>query len=163
MSRSVDLFIDAKVPLEDLAAALREKLELSLTPDAERRRWLLRDGDIAAFLHEHPYVDDVNLPFSHYRFALSARVGHEGRPQDSAEAAYLRRLAQRIQQGPHWPVLLVLDLQFRDAAMPARLVPASDADRGPTASADSPAAPSVDATPAPAPVTGPNPAPAAGR
>lgn len=157
MSRSVDLFIDATAPLEDFAAALREKLELSLTPDAERRRWLLRDGDVAAFLHEHPYVDDVTLPFSRYRFAISARVAGDGRPQDSAEAAYLRRLAQRIQQGPHWPVLLVLDLQFRDPVV-TRAAPARTAEEAPTT------VPSNSAPPAPpAPVNGPAAAPAAGE
>jgi hypothetical protein len=32
----------------------------------------------------------------------------------------LRRIAQKIQQGPTWPVLLVHDLQYRDRAHETR-------------------------------------------
>ena len=41
-------------------------------------------------------------------------VDNDGRPQDSPEAGLLRRIAQKIAQGPAWPVLVVLDLQYRD-------------------------------------------------
>ena len=75
---------------------------------------MLQEGDVEATLAEHPYCDDGDLPFSRYRFALSARVPNDVRPHDTAEAALLRRVAQQIQQGPAWPVLLVHDLQYRD-------------------------------------------------
>ena len=46
-------------------------------------------------------------------------MGNDVRPHDTPEAALLRRVAQRIQRGPAWPVLLVHDLQYRDRAMAA--------------------------------------------
>lgn len=143
MSRSVDLFIDADMTLDDFAVALRERLELRLTHDLEQCRWLLSDGDVTAVLHEHPYADDRQLPFTRYRFALSARVPNETRPQDSAQAACLRRVAAKIQQGPAWPQLLVLDLQFKDAAVP-RPAPVPDPVRSDGAGIAAPATPAGD-------------------
>jgi hypothetical protein len=114
MSRSVDLFIDADIPLDELARALGRHTGSSLTPEVDQARWILQEGDTRATLAEHPYGDDGDLPFSRYRFALSARVSNEARPHDTPEAALLRRVAHQIQQGPTWPVLLVHDLQYRE-------------------------------------------------
>ncbi len=85
-----------------------------LVPEPDQARWVLEEGDTRATLAEHPYCDDGDLPFTRYRFALSARVSNDVRPHDTAEAALLRRVAQKIQQGPTWPVLLVHDLQYRE-------------------------------------------------
>jgi hypothetical protein len=114
MSRSVDLFIDADLPLDELAGALGRQTGSSLVPEADQARWVLEEGDTRATLAEHPYCDDGDLPFSRYRFALSARVSNDVRPHDTAEAALLRRVAHQIQQGLPWPVLLVHDLQYRE-------------------------------------------------
>ena len=119
MSRSVDLFIEAQVPLDDFAAALERLLETRLVAQPDRAEWLLQEGEIRATLAEHPYGDDGELLFTRYRFALSARVGNDARPHDTPEADLLRRIAQRIQRGPAWPVLLVHDLQYRDRAVAA--------------------------------------------
>ena len=99
MSRSVDLFIDADLPLDELAGALGRQTGSSLVPEADQARWVLQEGDARATLAEHPYCDDGDLPFSRYRFALSARVSNDVRPHDTAEAALLRRVAHQIQQG----------------------------------------------------------------
>jgi hypothetical protein len=117
MSRSVDLFIAARHSLDEVAAELTQKLELTARMEADGSRYLVTHEGVAMVLHRHPYVDDEGLPFSRYPYALSASVRQDARPQDSTEAAVLRRLAQRIQQALTWPVLLVLDLQFRDAAL----------------------------------------------
>jgi hypothetical protein len=113
MSRSVDLFVDADMSLEEMAAALGGHAGSALVADGHAR-WVLREGPVQATLAEHPYGDDGELLFTRYRFALSARVDNDGRPQDSPEAGLLRRIAQKIAQGPAWPVLVVLDLQYRD-------------------------------------------------
>jgi hypothetical protein len=117
MSRSVDLFIEAELSLDDFAAALGRLLESPLEAQPDRAEWLLKEGEIRATLAEHPYGDDGELLFTRYRFALTARVGNDVRPHDTPEAALLRRVAQRIQRGPEWPVLLVHDLQYRDRAV----------------------------------------------
>jgi hypothetical protein len=114
MSRSVDLFIDAAVALDELAAALGALLGTALVAEADQAAWLLREGAMQATLAEHPYRDDGNLPFTRYRYALSARVSNDVRPHDTPEAAMLRRVAYKVQQGPNWPVLLVHDLQYRE-------------------------------------------------
>ena len=127
MSRSVDLFIDADVPLDDLADALGRHAGMPLVAEPDQARWLLKDGEAQATLAEHPYGDDGNLLFTRYRFALSARVANDARVHDTAESALLRRVAQKIQQGPAWPVLLVHDLQYRDRADLAGRTDAEDA------------------------------------
>jgi hypothetical protein len=127
MSRSVDLFIDADVPLEDLASALERHAGLPLVAEPDQARWVLQDGDTRATLAEHPYGDDGDLLFTRYRFALSARVSNDVRPHETAEAALLRRIAQKIQQGPTWPVLLVHDLQYRDRPHESRSAGAAGA------------------------------------
>jgi hypothetical protein len=119
MSRSVDLFIDADVTLDELASALGRHTGTQLVVEPDQARWVLEDGDTRATLAEHPYGDDGDLLFTRYRFALSARVSNDVRPHDTAEAALLRRVAEKIQKGPAWPVLLVHDLQYRDPAQEA--------------------------------------------
>ena len=114
MSRSVDLFISTPEPLDQVATEVGRLIGRGLARMADPDRWLLEEDGVAAVLAAHPYTDDGNLFFSHYRYALSARVGNSSRPQDSAEAALLRRVAHRLQSGSKWPVLLVLDLQYRD-------------------------------------------------
>lgn len=120
MSRSVDLFIDADMSLEELAGALGQFTGKPLTACDEQAAWLLQEGDTRATLAEHPYGDDGDLFFTRYRFALSAGVANDARTHDTPEAALLRRVAQKIQEGqktqpgPTWPVLLVHDLQYRE-------------------------------------------------
>jgi hypothetical protein len=114
MSRSVDLFVGTDLPLHQLAIEMGSHIGCRLVADAEKPQWTLREGDVAATLAEHPYANDTNLPLTRYRYALSARVANTARPGDTPEAAMLRRVAHKIQQGPGWPVLLVLDLQYRD-------------------------------------------------
>jgi hypothetical protein len=113
VSRSVDLFIDAGLSLDELAEALGSQIGSPLVAEGGNG-WVFAEGPVRAILGEHPYVDDGELLFSRYRFVLSARIANEGRPQDSPEAASLRRVAQKIQQGSGWPVLVVHDLQYRD-------------------------------------------------
>jgi hypothetical protein len=121
MSRSVDLFIDADVSLDELASALGRQTGAPLVAEPDHASWRLQDGETHAILAEHPYGDDGNLLFTRYRFALSARVPNEARPHDTAEAALLRSVAQKIQQGQvSWSVLLIHDLQYRDHEGPRR-------------------------------------------
>ncbi len=169
MSRSVDLFISTPEPLDQVATEVGRLIGRGLARMADPDRWLLEEDGVAAVLAAHPYADDGNLFFSHYRYALSARVGNSSRPQDSAEAALLRRVAHRLQSGSKWPVLLVLDLQYRDrdardegAGQPPpadqgepRGVPGAGEPPGPTVTAPAPPPAEPTGAPAPAPPTEP--------
>jgi hypothetical protein len=130
MSRSVDLFIDANLPLDELAGALGGHVGTPLAAEPDGRGWRLVDGGVEALLAEHAYRDDGELLLSRYRYALSARLPNEVRPHDTSEAAMLRRVSQQIQRGPAWPVLLVHDLQYRDrpAAAPDPGLPGGPAE-----------------------------------
>jgi hypothetical protein len=114
MSRSVDLFIDADLSLDELAEGVGRQIGSPLAIEPDGRSWRLTAGEVHAVLSEHRYRDDSELPLSRYRFALSARLPNDVRPHDTVEANLLRRVAQQIQRGPGWPVLLVHDLQYRD-------------------------------------------------
>ena len=115
MSRSVDLFIaaGAGLTLDDVAGAIGSQCEIRLRAEPEESRWVLEEGDMRAHLSRHRYVDDGELLLSQYPYAVSSRLA-AGRPQDSAEAAWLRRIGHRLQETSGWSVLVVLDLQYRD-------------------------------------------------
>src|SRR6516165_3727473 len=114
MSRSIDLFIDADQPPDELAAALGRVLGSDLEKDSATGAWVLRQGDVHAGLAEHPFADDEDLPFTRFRYSLSARVANTVRPQDAPATVLLRRIADLTQRQLGLPVLLVMDLQYRD-------------------------------------------------
>jgi hypothetical protein len=114
MSRSVDLFIDADIPIGELAAELGRLTDLTLDPRPDAAEWILEEGEVRATLAEHPYVDDGDLLLAHYRYALSCQVTNGVRLQAAPETALLRLVAEALQHKSAWPVLLVLDLQYRD-------------------------------------------------
>ncbi|MGI8491649.1 MAG: hypothetical protein ACR2KC_01915 [Acidimicrobiales bacterium] len=114
MSRSVDLFIDSALPAGELAAQIERLTDLPVAPNGEGT-WTLSEGAVTAELAEHRYADDGDLWLTRYRYALSARVPGAANPRDSAEALLLRRVAQALHRNGSFPVLLVLDLQYRDA------------------------------------------------
>jgi hypothetical protein len=119
MSRSVDLFIDASQPIDEMAAILGELIDSPFVDSPESGGWVLNQGDVQATLRAHPFVDDSDLPFTHFKYALSARVSDAIRLQDSPATTLLRRVADRIQRELGLAVLLVLDLQYRDQAGPS--------------------------------------------
>jgi hypothetical protein len=114
MSRSIDLFFDAGPPPDEVATALGRLLGSNLTEDPETGAWLLSRGEVQAHLTEHRYADDGDLPFTRFRYSLSARVANTVRPQDAPATALLREIADLAQHRLGWPVLLVMDLQYRD-------------------------------------------------
>jgi hypothetical protein len=114
MSRSIDLFIDADQPPDEVAAALGRLVGSTLIEDPDTGAWLLSHADVQADLTEHRYADDGNLPFSHFRYSLSARVANTVRPQDAPATNLLRQIADLTHRRLGWPVLMVMDLQYRD-------------------------------------------------
>ena len=111
MSRSVDLFVSSTEPVEALAALIAERCRLELRPRPEADRFDLVDGGLTAVLHRHAFVDDDGLPLSRYPYALSMQTQASGHLGSSREVGFLRRVASSLDGVP---VLLVLDLQYRD-------------------------------------------------
>jgi hypothetical protein len=115
VSRSVDLFVSSDASLEELAAVIADRADLTPDGPADGGGVLLRDGDLSAVLHEHRFQDDGDLVLRPYRYALSLRTTVSGHLGVSEETALLRRVAATL---PDHPVLLVLDLQYRAGAGP---------------------------------------------
>jgi hypothetical protein len=113
VSRSVDLFIESAKPIEEVAAEVARLTRLNLTPGSVPGTWSLDQGTVHAELHAHPYVDDGELAFERYQYALSARVADRGRSAESSEANLLRMVSESLRKG-RIPSLLVHDLQYRD-------------------------------------------------
>lgn len=111
MSRSVDLFIDMEAPAESVVARIASLSGVGLDPGEMPGTWSMDSGSVHAELHPHPYVDDGELLFSRYRWALSCRVGTGVRLADAPETALLRLVAEALRR-EGVPTLLVHDLQY---------------------------------------------------
>lgn len=115
MSRTVDLFIDSDQPLEQVADHLSELTGRPLVATPDRARFVLQDGPVTAYLAEHDFLDDDDLPLSEFRYVLSAPVRSPGAVDDSAEVACLRQVNADLRTGSDLPSLLVIDLERPDA------------------------------------------------
>jgi hypothetical protein len=142
MSRSIDLFIDAEQPPAEVASAIGRLLGSDPMEDPDTGAWLLSQGDVEASLSEHRYVDQAHLPFTRFRYALSARVPNTVRLQDAPAASLLRQIADLTQRRLGWPALLVMDLQYRDQPVDPSGSPSEpddgDVEGGPTMAAGDP-------------------------
>jgi hypothetical protein len=125
VSRSVDLFIASPKPIEEVAAEISRLTGMNLKSGPEPGSWVLDEGSVHAELRAHPYVDDGDLAFERYPFALSTQVSGRARPADSPEANLLRKVSESLRKGP-FASLLVHDLQFRDGHAPLIEGPAVD-------------------------------------
>jgi hypothetical protein len=110
MSRCIDLFIDAPVPLDELAAALGRLTGVTFVGAVEGSHWVVRDGEAAAELAEHRFGDDRHLLLTRYRYDLFARVDSD-KLADGADAALLRKVFAALRADGRYPALLVFDLQ----------------------------------------------------
>ena len=90
MSRTVDLFIDSDQPLPQLAERLSELVGQPLSASGGQHRYALVDGNVNAYLSEHDFLDDDDLPLSEFRYVLSAAVRGPGPIEDSPEVCCVR-------------------------------------------------------------------------
>ena len=114
MSRTIDLFLDSDQPLERLASQLSELVGALLIASSDQTRFVVHDGEVTAYLAEHDFVDDDNLPLSEFRYVLSASLRGAMSAEDSPELAWLRRLNSRLHEGAGLSSLLVIDLERPD-------------------------------------------------
>ncbi len=111
MSRTVDLFIDSDQPIERLAASLGEITGKELVALPDRCRFTFRDGAVMAYLSEHDFLDDDDLPLSEFRYVLSAPVSRSSNVDDGPEIGCLRRVNAQLRRAGALPSLLVIDLE----------------------------------------------------
>jgi hypothetical protein len=114
MSRTVDLFLDSDQPLERLAAELGDLMGHPLVALPDRTRYLLSEGRVNAFLSEHDFLDDDDLPLSEFRYVLSACVTATASIEESPEVELLRKINARLATSVGLPSLLVIDLERPD-------------------------------------------------
>jgi hypothetical protein len=115
MSRTVDLFLDSDQPLERVAAQLSELTGQQFVALPDGSRFVLQDGQVSAYLAEHDFLDDDDLPLSEFRYVLSASVRTIGSIEDSLEVECLRRVNAQLRSNASFPSLLVIDLERPDA------------------------------------------------
>ena len=131
MSRTVDLFLDSDQPLELVALQFSELTSAQLRPLPDGARFVLQEEGVTAYLSEHDFLDDDDLPLSEFPYVLSARVRGVGDIDHSPEACYLRRLNARWREQTGLPSLLVIDLERPDATDLATDAPGPTATPGP--------------------------------
>lgn len=111
MSRSIDLFIDAPLDLDQLAEEITRLTGFPFTQVPGTSLYALHNEDVVAELGVHNFVDDRELLFSRYRYVITAAVGSDRSVNDSAQAALLRRMFAALKADRRYPSLLVFDLQ----------------------------------------------------
>jgi len=116
MSRTVDLFVDSDQPIERVASQLSELTGSQLVAAPDRSRFEMREGGVSAYLGEHDYMDDDDLPLGEFRYVLSAVVKGACDIDDSPEVACLRRVNSLLREAAHLPSLLVIDLERPDSS-----------------------------------------------
>jgi hypothetical protein len=116
MPRTVDLFLDSDQPLDWLAEQLGELSSARFVPSPDQAYFVAHDGDVVAYLTDHDFVDDDDLPLSEFRYVLSASVTQGTSIEDSSELSFLRRVNAGLRQSGAFPSLLVIDLERPDTA-----------------------------------------------
>jgi hypothetical protein len=118
MSRTVDLFLDSEQPLGHVAEQLSELTGNQLVASPDKAHFVMLAGDVTAYLAEHDFLDDDDLPLSEFRYVLSASVRSAGNIEHSPEVACLRLVNSLLRQSAGFPSLLVIDLERPDATEP---------------------------------------------
>ncbi len=118
MSRTVDLFLDSDQPLGRVAEQLSELTGNQLVASPDKTHFVMLVGGVTAYLAEHDFLDDDNLPLSEFRYVLSASVRGAGHIEESPEVAALRVVNTLLRQGAGFPSLLVIDLERPDSLQP---------------------------------------------
>ena len=129
MSRSLDLFIRRDTSLAAVASEIRRITGIMLSERPEERDWVLRDVGVEAYLSEHRYLDDGDLPLGQYRYCLTVTVADMPKPADSVGAGFLRQLGEHLRRGGI-ACLLVIDLQHRDPLAPTGAYTAHGSESG---------------------------------
>jgi len=111
MSRSIDLFIDAPVDLDQMAAEITMLTGHGFAEVPGRRGRVLSTSDVVAELDDHDFVDDRDMLFSRYRYVLTATVPPGRAVNDSPQAVLLRQVFSAVKADHRYPALLVFDLQ----------------------------------------------------
>jgi len=109
----VDVFIDSPLDLDQLSGQLGELAGASVTSEPDGHRFVWNDGEVAAILGTHPYVDDGGLQLSRFPYVLSSRVGSTNL-LTSPELAMARHVADLLREQLGSSVLVVQDLERRD-------------------------------------------------
>jgi hypothetical protein len=118
VSRTVDLFLDSDQPLSRIAEQLSELTGNRLVASPDKTHFVMVAGDVTAYLAEHDFLDDDDLPLSEFRYVLSASVRGAGDIEQSPEVACLRLVNTLLRQGAGFPSLLVIDLERPDLLEP---------------------------------------------
>jgi hypothetical protein len=111
MSRSIDLFIDAPLDLDQVADEITKLTGFTFAQVPGTSHRALQNGDVVAELGVHDFVDDRELLFTRYRYVVTAAVGSDRSVNDSPQAALLRRIFAALKADHRFPSLLVFDLQ----------------------------------------------------
>ena len=115
MPRTVDLFLDSDQPLDRVAEQLGELSGARFVASPDQAHFVAHEGDVVAYLTDHDFLDDDDLPLSEFRYVLSASVAKGTSIEDSPELSFLRRVNAGLRQSGAFASLLVIDLERPDS------------------------------------------------
>ncbi|MGO9657058.1 MAG: hypothetical protein ACLQVK_20305 [Acidimicrobiales bacterium] len=115
MPRTVDLFLDSDQPLDRVAEQLGELSSARFVTSPDQAHFVAHEGGVVAYLTDHDFLDDDDLPLSEFRYVLSASVAKGASLEDSPELSFLRRVNAGLRQSGAFASLLVIDLERPDS------------------------------------------------
>ena len=107
--------MDSDQPLDRFASQLAELTGHPFVPSPDGQLFAMHAGEVTAYLAEHEFLDDDDLPLGEFRYVLSAPVRSAGSLEESAETACLRNVNTLFRSRGTTPSLLVLDLDRPDS------------------------------------------------
>ncbi|MCS6859876.1 MAG: hypothetical protein NZT92_06110 [Abditibacteriales bacterium] len=117
MAKSIDLFVDAKVPLVIFAREIEGLLGVKLQRvlEAGETWYEFRDDHIALTVGEHDFENDRDMNFRDYRYHLSIRALNIATEEERKtwREGFARFAFEKLKSTGKYGLLLVEDIQKR--------------------------------------------------
>jgi hypothetical protein len=115
--RSIDIFAESEVPLEDFVKDIEKLLEIKLQriSDGEEIVYEFRDPRVVFTVGTHDLANDREMNFEDYRYHLSARALNISTEEERKKwrDEFARVIFQKLKTTQNYHLMLVEDIQVK--------------------------------------------------
>ena len=117
MPRSIDIFVESEVSLEDFVQDIEKLLEIKLQriSNGEEIFYEFRDPRVVFTVGTHDLVNDREMNFEDYRYHLSARALNISTEEERQKwrDEFARDIFQKLKTTQNYHLMLVEDIQVK--------------------------------------------------